>query len=453
MRIRLAIACLALIVALAPNSLRADDRETKPRPNILFLFTDDQRADTIHALGNATIRTPNLDRLVASGFTFRNAYCMGSDVPAVCLPSRTMLLSGRSLFHLKDRRRDAATLPKSLGQFGYFTYHDGKSGNTPHDIQRDFIQNHYLDDLKDRTSGFPGKAIADAASEFLNRRKQEIPFFMYLAFANPHDPRVAAHEFRNAYDQRTMPLPANFQPFHPFNNGELLVRDETLAPWPRSPDIVRKHLTDYYAVITGLDHEIGRILRALKTSGQYDNTIIIFSSDHGLALGSHGLFGKQSLYEHSMKAPLIIAGPGIPKGESDALVYLHDLYPTICDLVGAALPEGIDGRSLAPILRGEAQQVRDSIFLAYRNVQRAVRAGDWKLIRYPQIHKTQLFDLGHDPHEMHDLAGDSKYADKVRQLTALLATSQAEHGDTQPLSVEKPEPAEVDLSFFEPKKP
>src|SRR6185295_1131515 len=130
MRIRLAIACLALIVALAPNSLRADDRETKPRPNILFLFTDDQRADTIHALGNATIRTPNLDRLVASGFTFRNAYCMGSDVPAVCLPSRTMLLSGRSLFHLKDRRRDAATLPKSLGQFGYFTYHDGKSGNT-----------------------------------------------------------------------------------------------------------------------------------------------------------------------------------------------------------------------------------------------------------------------------------------------------------------------------------
>jgi arylsulfatase A-like enzyme len=340
-----------------------------------------------------------------------------------------------------------------MNQAGYFSYHDGKKGNTPQKIQKEFHHSHYANDNNERTSGNPGKEITDAAVEFLRQYKKDRPFFLYLAFANPHDPRVVNKEYRERYDEAKMPLPKNYRPFHPFNNGELLVRDEKLAPWPRTPEVVRQHLTDYYGVITYLDREIGRILQALRDSGEYDNTLIIFSSDHGLALGSHGLMGKQNLYEDGMKVPLIFAGPGIPRGRSDALTYLYDIFPTVCELTGAPVPAGLDGKSLAPVIRGEAKQVRDTLFLAYRTVQRALRKGDWKLIRYPQINKTQLFDLKDDPHETRDLAGDPKYADRVKEMLALLEKQQQDFGDTQPLTVEKPQSAEIDLSFFQTKQP
>lgn len=431
----------------------AQAAEPPKRPNVLFLFTDDQRADTIHALGNPVIRTPNLDRLAETGLVFRNAYCMGSTVGAVCLPSRTMLLSGRSLFHLPGLTATSPNFPRSMGEAGYVTYHHGKRGNTAQQIQKEFQHNQYLaNDGKERTSGYPGKEIADAAIQFLREHKKEKPFFMYLAFANPHDPRVVNKEYRSRYDEARMPLPKNYRPFHPFNNGELLIRDETLAPWPRTPEVVRQHLTDYYGVITYLDMEIGRILQALKDTGEYDRTIIVFSSDHGLAVGSHGLMGKQNLYEDGMKVPFVFAGPGIPKGQTDALVYLHDIYPTVCDLAGAPVPKSLDGRSLAPVLRGKSAKVRDTMFLAYRNVQRAVRQGDWKLIRYPQVNRTQLFDLKQDPAETKDLADDPTLASKVKEMMALLEKQQKEHDDKQPLTVDSPQPAEIDLSFFKNKK-
>jgi arylsulfatase A-like enzyme len=218
----------------------------------------------------------------------------------------------------------------------------------------------------------------------------------------------------------------------------MTIRDELLAPWPRTEAEVRKHLHDYYAVITGLDADIGRLLETLKTLGEYDDTIIIFSSDHGLAIGSHGLMGKQSLYEHSMKSPLIFAGPGIPKGQSDALVYLLDIYPTVCELAGTTTPDGLDGRSLAPIIQGKAAGVRDSLFTSYREVMRAVRDERWKLIRYPHINKTQLFDLQSDPDERTNLADRSQQASRVRELLALIENWQKKLGDNQPLTSAEP---------------
>lgn len=419
------------------------------RPNVLFLLTDDQRADTIHALGNPSIRTPNLDRLAESGFVFRNAYCMGGNVPAVCLPSRTMLMSGRSLFHLKGATAAAPSFPRSFNDAGYLTYHHGKRGNTPQAIQANFQINKYLkDDQEERSSGFPGKVIADDAIAFLGDRPRERPFFMYLAFANPHDPRVVNREYRDRYDERSIPLPLNFRPLHPFNNGDLLVRDEQLAPWPRTPEVVRAHLTDYYGVITYLDMQIGRILQALKDRGGYDDTIIVFSSDQGLAMGSHGLFGKQNIYEDGMKVPLIVAGPGIAGGRSDAFAYLLDLLPTVCDLAGVQAPSGVDGKSLAPILRGSSQGVRDAVFLAYRDVQRSIHVGDWKLIRYPQINRSQLFNLKDDPAETRDLAADREHAGKLDELMKRLGAEQARHDDTLELTSAHPVPAEVDPSFF-----
>jgi arylsulfatase A-like enzyme len=401
------------------------------RPNVLFLFTDDQRADTIAALGNRHIITPNLDRLARSSFVFNNAYCMGSNSPAVCLPSRNMLLSGRSYFRFE--KYASGTDPNfadSMKESGYFTYHHGKLGNTAREIHKRFDSSRYLKDKEDRTSGEPGREIVDTAVDFLRSRKDTRPFFFYLAFANPHDPRVAARRYLDLYRPEQIPLPRNYLPEHPFDNGELKVRDEQLAPWPRTEDEVRKQLRDYYAVMTGLDFHIGRLLNTLRELRLYDDTIIIYSADNGLAMGSHGLMGKQSLYEHSMKVPLMFSGPGIRRGRSDALVYLLDIYPTVMDLVGGRRPAGLDGISLQPVIRGSAKGGRASLFTSYRDVQRAVRDERWKLIRYPKIDKTQLFDLESDPFETRDLASSPAHADRIRSLTGMLRDWQARVGDT-----------------------
>lgn len=422
------LSCLCLDAAPAPAK----------KPNVLFLFTDDQRADTIAALGNPHIITPNLDTIARSGFVFRNAYCLGSDQPAVCTPSRNMLLSGRAYFRWSGERLAPGTAPNfplSMKDAGYLTYHHGKKGNTALNIQAKFDINKYLaNDQAERQSGEPGKEIVDQAIEFVKGGHEGRPFFLYLAFGNPHDPRVAAKQYMDLYNRAKIPLPKNHLPVHPFHNGEMTVRDELLAPWPRTEDVVREHLHDYYATITALDGHIGRLLAALKESGEFANTIIIFSSDHGLAIGSHGLFGKQNIYEDGMKVPLIFAGPGIPRGQSDALAYLMDIYPTVCELVGAPVPGGLDGKSLAPIIHGRAAKVRDTLFLSYRHVQRAVRDDRWKLIRYPEINKTQLFDLKNDPHETRDLAASPAQAGRISRLLATLEEWQQEFGDTLPLT-------------------
>jgi len=416
------------------------------KPNVLFLFTDDQRADTIAALGNPHIRTPNLDTIARRGFVFRNAYCLGADIGAVCTPSRNMLLSGRAYFRWAGERLASGNppnFPLSMKDAGYITYHHGKKGNTALNIQAKFDINKYTqNDQAERQSGEPGREIADQAIEFVKGGHEGKPFFMYLAFGNPHDPRVAAKKYLDMYQRDQIPLPKNYRPVHPFDNGEMTVRDELLAPWPRTEEVVRQHLHEYYATITALDGHIGRLLDALKATGEFDNTIIVVSSDHGLAIGSQGLFGKQNLYEDGMKVPFIFAGPGIPKGESPALAYLMDIYPTTCQLVGAPVPGGLDGKSLAPIIHGQSSKVRDTLFLSYRHVQRAIRDDRWKLIRYPQINRTQLFDLQSDPHEIRDLAGNQAYAGQISKLLAVMEEWQQEFGDLQPLTADQPQPWE-----------
>jgi arylsulfatase A-like enzyme len=427
----------------------------RKRPNVLFLFTDDQREDTVAALGNPHIITPSLDGLVKEGFAFTNAYCMGGNSGAVCLPSRKMLLRGRSWFSVDTVPPNGPCFPATMNEAGYVTYHHGKRGNTDKWAHGFFSHSHYLDDRADRTSGYPGKPVADDAVAFLQEHKKSgggKPFFVYLAFGNPHDPRVAAKEYLDLYDPEKIPLPPNFLPFHPFDNGEMTIRDEGLAPWPRTPEVIREHLRDYYAVVTALDAQIGRILAALKEIGEYDNTIILFSSDQGIAIGSHGLMGKQNLYEHSMGVPLVFTGPGIPKGKSsDAFAYLFDIYPTVCELVGAETPKSLEGKSLAGVVQGTSAGVRDTILLAYKNIQRAVRRGRWKLIRYPEVNVTQLFDLEADPYETKNLADDPAQAEKVKELMGVLAEEQKRFGDKAPLTVDNPMPATVDLSFFKRK--
>ena len=440
----------SLIVLTGTSAVGA---EPSPRPNVLFLFADDMRADSIAALGNPTVKTPHLDELARRGFVFHNAYCLGGNSPAVCTPSRNMLLSGNAYFRWKafsppnGRVGSIApgkgpNLPLSMKDAGYVTYHHGKKGNTATLIQAQFDINKYLmNDEAERRSGEPGKLIADDAIEFLRGRKDERPFLMYLAFANPHDPRVADQKYLDQYQRDQIPLPKNFLPQHPFDNGEMAVRDERLLPWPRTEAALRETLHEYYATITALDHHIGRLLQTLHDLRLSDNTIVIFSADQGIAVGSHGLLGKQSLYDAAMKSPLIFSGPGIRQGKSEALVYLLDIYPTICELTGAKKPDGIDGVSFKPVLDGKSDLARSELFLSYMGVQRAIRDGRWKLIRYPQVNVTQLFDLQADPDEMHDLASDPKQSQRVPHLLSRLQKQQQHYGDEQPLTIPNPKPA------------
>lgn len=434
--------------ALTASSLSAE------RPNVLVLVSDDQQADAIGALGNEQVRTPSLDKLIARGTVCTQAYCMGSNVGAVCMPSRAMFLSGRSLFRVDNQLKNAPTLPELFRRAGYVTHGVGKWHNGPVSYHRAFagggniffggMSNQFRVAVHDyQSSGkYPkqtrkigdkasSELFADSAIDFLNTNKGEKPFFLYVAFTSPHDPRTPPPEYARMYDPATMRLPKNFLPEHPFDNGEMKIRDEALAPWPRTPDVVRRHIADYYGMITHLDAQIGRIMQALETSGQARNTLVVFHSDHGLALGRHGLLGKQNLYEHSMRAPLVFAGPGVPEGKkSDALCYLFDVPATIAELAGVAMPKEIDGRSLIRAMRDNAGH-RGTIFGAYRDVMRSVRDGRWKLIRYPQVNKSQLFDLKNDRDEMTNLADKPEHADKLKGMKELLAAQQRQFGDKQ----------------------
>lgn len=431
------------------------------KPNILHLHTDDHRADGLHALGTEILQTPNLDTLVERGTTFSRCYTMGSMIGAVCLPSRTMLLTGRSWLRIPGAKAAAtvpvAPLPTVLKDAGYETWHMGKSGNEFRAGIQAFDTN-IVDDGKgdgaETGRAYSSRRHADKSVAFLQARDKSKPFYIYLAPPVPHDPRVIEPQFQKLYDPAKIPLPAAFLPLHPWDNGNMDVRDEKLAPWPRTPEDTRRQLADYYACITGFDHHVGRIFAALKETGQWENTIIIFTGDNGLSLGEHGLFGKQNLYEFGgMHVPLVIAGPGIPKGRSDALAYLMDLFPTFCDFAGAKLPEGVEGRSLRPVIEGKQAKVREVLYTGYIRCQRAIRDDRWKLIRYPLVDKTQLFDLQADPRELNNLAAEPAHAGKVVEMMALLEKEMRAHADDAPLKIANPQPSEWKPPSADTQKP
>lgn len=429
------------LVALLPTSSRA------AKPNILHVHADDHRADGLSAFGHPILKTPNLDTLVARGFTFTHCYTMGSMVGAVCQPSRTMMLTGKSWLRIPKARSGEGdpekSLPKVMSRAGYETWHCGKPGNEYTVGLKAFDTNLSMADPTPQERRGSSERHADAAIKFLHERKTDRPFYIYLAPPVPHDPRVAAPEFHKLYDPAKVPLPPAFMPLHPFDNGEMTVRDEQLAPWPRTPADTKQQLADYYACITGLDHHVGRIFEELKKTGQWENTIVIFTGDNGLSVGEHGLFGKQNLYEFGgMHVPCVVAGPGIPKGKSEAFVYLMDLFPTFAELGGATLPDGVEGKSLVPIITGKTAKVRDVLYSGYRDCQRAVRDDRWKLIRYPLVDRTQLFDLSTDPHELNDLAEKPEHLGKVAEMLALLEKEMTRYGDTAPLIVGNPKPAD-----------
>ena len=449
--------CLALLVTVV--SLTA----AQP-PNIVFIFADYQRADTIAALGNPVIKTPNLDRLVKRGVAFTRAYMQGGNQGATCVPSRAMLLSGRSLAQIDEKLLKHQTWPHAFGAAGYATFAAGKWHNGPPSIPKSFQQAKALfvggmaNPLKAPTSDMlptgkltpskisPKHLCEEATDEtlaFLKSQDGKQPFFSYLAFDGPHDPHIVPEGFPIDYAPASIPLPPNFLPQHPFDNGQMVIRDEQLMKWPRPEADVKTMLAEYYRYISFLDVQVGRVLDAVDASPYAANTIIVYAADSGVARGSHGLIGKQNLYEHSMRVPLIVAGPGIAADKrSEAMCYLFDVLPTLGKLCGVTTPPGSNGRELAAVLKDPSQSARPFLMFGYRSIQKALSDGRWKLIRYPHVDRTQLFDLQADPYETKDLSTLPEHAERIKEMLAKLAAEMKADGDNDPLTAAKILPAD-----------
>ncbi|MFV2067452.1 MAG: sulfatase-like hydrolase/transferase [Pirellulales bacterium] len=440
------------------------------KPNIVLLLADDLTYEAVRALGNQQVDTPNIDRLAREGVTFSHAYNQGSWSPAVCVASRHMLVTGRFLWHARAaseraeaERRAGRFWPEYLRRAGYATYMTGKwhiraaaaaafdhvrhvrpgmPRQTEAGYHRPIEGKPDVWQPWDTSRGgyYKGgrhwsEVLADDAIAFLDDATNgNRPFFLYLAFNAPHDPRQSPREYVERYRLDEIRIPDNFLAEYPMNEaigcGRKL-RDEMLAPFPRTEFAIRVHRREYYAIITHMDEQIGRILDAIDRTGAAENTYVFFTSDHGLAVGSHGLVGKQSLFDHSLRVPLMVRGPALPAGRRfDGAVYLQDVMPTSLEVAGVECPEHVQFRSLLPIVRGERAANYTSLYGAYLALQRSVIEGDYKLILYPAIRKTLLFYQEHDPLEMHDLAGDPAQQATLRRLFKRLIALQKETGDT-----------------------
>lgn len=480
--------------------------ETKNKPNILFIITDDQCAHSLKAYGNNICQTPNIDKLAEKGMTINSAYTQGSWMPAVCVPSRTQIMTGRSIWktvglpttlspdyssaeeaNLKTASKmpEYYSIPAVFNRAGYITFRTCKPPGTCYPSANKLFTYNYEKWCIEANDEAGSKWHADRAIDFLENykdNKSNKPFFMYLGFSHPHDPRNGKKEYYEKYgafdmppktpNTKAPPLPVNYLPKHPFRHGNDSIRDEIQVQGVmanRDEATIRNEIGRYYACIENIDFQIGKVLAKLSEIGELENTYIFFTGDNGIAIGRHGLMGKQNLYEHSLRVPLIIKGPEIkPATRADGNIHLMDLLPTFCEIADIEIPPTCDGISFFPVLKGQTETVRDVIYGVYnaftekydgngnssRPGIRSVKKGDWKLIKYDvyngEIHKTQLFNLKENPYELliehHDssiirltgnvpepnqvnLADDPKYSEKLKEMEILLLQQQFKYND------------------------
>jgi choline-sulfatase len=467
-----AVAGISMFSAL--SSIHAQDQETEKqsKPNILFIFSDDLTYEAVGALGMIGVKTPNLDKIMHNGVHFTHAYNMGAWGGAVCVASRSMLNSGRFVNRAQDGLKTNPQWAELMKKAGYKTYMTGKwhvpGVNPLFDVVKDVRpgmpkqtkegynrpkdEEDYKNGWKpwDKSKGgyWQGgthwsKVVADNSIDFLNQAsKEDKPFFMYLAFNAPHDPRQSPKEYIDMYPLDSIKIPKNFLKEYPYKDAmgcSKRLRDERLAPFPRTEFAVKVQRQEYYAAVTYMDYQIGRILEALKKSGKADNTYIFLTADHGIAVGHHGLIGKQNMFDHSMRTPFFIDGPGIKKGsKNDTPIYLQDIMPTTLALAGAEIPKWVEFKSLLPILKEDEKNHYNMIYGKYMDKQRMILEGDYKLIIYPYAKKYLLFNLKKDPDEMNNLADNPEYASKLASLKNDFLDLQKKMGDT--LDIKNPKP-------------
>jgi arylsulfatase A-like enzyme len=459
--------CLSSLLVLA-SSLAAEKR-----PNLLFILVDDQSPFDLKMYNpKSTLETPNLDKLAAQGMVFDGAYHMGSFSGAVCMPSRHMIMSGRTVWHLPPAPWGAKTCPPALEQqtipavfnrAGYATMRTCKMGNSYEAANKLFTVR--KDASKRGGDDENGSAWhGDQVMNYLGERetsKDTKPFLIYYGFSHPHDTRdgkpelLAKYGATNHTDEANPPslhslqppLPDNYLAKHPFDMTHADVRDEVEVSgvWKRRDEAsIRNEIGRQYACSENIDIHIGRVLNKLEAIAELDNTYIIYTADHGISIGRHGLMGKQNLYQHTWRVPFIIKGPGIEAGSRvEGNIYLLDVLATLCDLAGVTPPETNEGLSFKPVLTGEKKTVRDVLFGVYsggsKPGMRAVKKGDWKLIRYEApdrgVNETQLFNLAENPEELlpehgrPNLALDLNHAEKLKEMEALLLAEMRQLND------------------------
>ena len=486
----LAVACVFLLNPTIGNRLDAAEK----RPNFLFILTDDQSPETLTAYGDQVCDTPNIDRLAAQGMTFDDAHQMGSWSGAVCTCSRTMIMTGRGLWDLpgtrapgiswtKKARQQAAqfSMPAVFNRAGYDTFRTCKTGNSYKEANALFEVRHEATKREGTVEG-GSQWHGDHVMNYLNKRQasnDQDPFLIYFGFSHPHDPRNATPELAAKYgannngptgapNPKAPRLPSNYLPAHPFHHGHPGLRDETKVQGvmeKRDEATVRNEIGREFACIENIDTQVGRVMKQLEKMGEMENTYVIFTSDHGMAVGRHGLMGKQNLYEHTWKVPFIVCGPGIEKGSrASGFNYLMDVFPTFCDLAGIDAPEVLLGKSFRPVLEGKVDRIRDVVYGAYcggtKPGIRSVKTADgWKLIEYDvldgKVRETQMFNLKENPKEyliehhsaklvkllqnqpkshQIDLAESPQYSKKREELEGLLAAEMKRLNDPYKLS-------------------
>ncbi|GAF02008.1 sulfatase-like hydrolase/transferase [Saccharicrinis fermentans] len=454
-------------------------KEKKKKPNFLFVLVDDQSAFDLKMYNsNSILETPNIDKLAQGGMVFENARNMGSMNGAVCTPSRHMIMSGRTVWHLPPSAEfqkqvdphpiDTMTIGAVFNRAGYKTMRTCKKGNSYPGANRQFTV------VKDKTKRGGTEETGSAwhakqVLEYLDTREktqESDPFFIYFGFSHPHDVRNGTPELLEKYgavnhiDKTTLPpanpkqpnLPLNYLPAHPFFHGHPNLRDEERVSgvWKnRDVQTIRNEQGREFACSENIDIQIGKVLKRLEAMGELDNTYVIYTADHGIAIGRHGLMGKQNLYEHCWRVPFIVNGPGIKAGTRvEGNIYLLDVLPTLCDLAGVEIPETVEGRSFKPILEGKTNSIRDIMYGVYcggtKPGMRSVVKGDWKLIKYDMmngaVRETQLFNLAKNPYEFlpehgkteamqTDLAEDPRYADKLKEMEKALLDQMIRYED------------------------
>lgn len=462
------------------NADPSADATARQRPNILFVVVDDQSPFDLKIYDpDSPLRTPVLDRLAAEGMVLDGAYHMGSWSGAVCTPSRHMIMTGRSVWHLPRRGIRGEKLnpncPPNLAdqslaavfdRGGYDTMRTCKRGNSYRAANTKFKVVH---DKTRRGAGDQNGSPwhADRVLEYLDTREKNEdadPFLIYLGFSHPHDPRHGRPELLANYgasnegpsatlDDKAPKLPINYLPAHPFHHGHKGLRDEVKVQGVlarRDEATIRNEIGRQFACSENIDTQIGRVLAKLEAMGELDNTYVFYTSDHGMAIGRHGLQGKQNLYQHTWRVPFIARGPGIAAGtRAEGNVYLLDVLQTLCDFAGLEAPSTAEGQSFRAVLEGHKATVRDVLYGVYAGGSkpgiRCVKRGRYKLIQYDvldgAVRETQLFDLTANPHELlqqhhvdvvtaltgHvpdrdlvNLADDPRYADERRALEELL---------------------------------
>jgi choline-sulfatase len=427
-------------------------------PNILVLISDQHNPHVLGCTGDPLVRTPNLDRLASEGTLFEHCYCPSP----LCVPSRMSFMTSRYPSHNEvwtnrcTLRSDIPTFAHGLGVAGYETILSGRMHFVGPD-QRHGFERRIMGSLSPTYVGSPFNAlprellnatgqsreavevsgpgrtgyqyydemVAEATVSFLKEageQQRERSFCLTAGFVLPHCPFICPRDDFEYYLDR-VPLPevpdGYYEGLHPAVKAwrkNRRVEDLT-------EDEIRRARAGYYGIVTHFDRQVGKVLDALEESGLADNTVVIYTSDHGEMAGENGMWWKSNFYEGAASVPLIVSWPGrIPEGQRlNQVVNLVDIGPTLLELAGSPPLPQVDGRSFAPLLLGGEADWRDETFSEHHADQgvpatRMIRRGPWKLVHYDG-HRPQLFNLDDDPNEFHDLGEDPRYADLMRDLT------------------------------------